>query len=161
VCASLVGFDRIARCHREVVGKFVGGEPAHFACLVRLAVSRRALQDASQVRRGDPVLAFVREQVIGDAQQAVDGNFQAHLFEGLANCAGLEGFEELYLAADDAPTPRFRGKFSQRQQNPAAFVNEQDTGPYSWGGELAFTEVAAAIIALDSTPTWIPWEAGC
>lgn len=80
------------------------------------------------------MLAFVREQVIGDAQQAVDGNFQAHLFEGLANCAGLEGFEELYLAADDAPTPRFRGKFSQRQQNPAAFVNEQDTGPYSWGG---------------------------
>src|SRR5580700_3126047 len=101
---------------------------------MRLAVSCRALQDTSQVCGRDPVLAFVRQQMIGDAQQSVDGDLQADLLERFTDRATLDRFEEIHLAPDDAPALRFRWEFSQRQQYAASIVNEQHTGSHSWLG---------------------------
>ena len=69
--------------------------------------------------------------MIGDTKQGVDGDFQADLFEGFANRARLEGFEEIDLTPNDAPASSFRGKSSQRQKNAARFVDEKDACSHS------------------------------
>jgi len=80
------------------------------------------------------MLPLVREQMIGDAKQTVDGDPQADLFECFTDRATLDGFEEIHLAPDDAPALRFRREFSQCQQYAASIVNEQHTGSHSWLG---------------------------
>jgi len=40
------------------------------------------------------------------------------LFEGFPDGAVLESFQKIQLASNDAPTPSFGRKFSERQQLP-------------------------------------------
>ena len=77
------------------------------------------------------MLPLVREQMIGDAKQTVDGDPQADLFECFTDRATLHSFEKIHLAADDAPTFCFWRKFSQRKQYAPTVVNEQHTGSHS------------------------------
>lgn len=77
-------------------------EPADLLGFVGLAVGGFAAEDSAQVRRRDPVLAFRGEAMIGDAEEALDGNLDANLFKRLANRALLEGLGEVQLTPDNA-----------------------------------------------------------
>ena len=77
------------------------------------------------------MLPLVREQMIGDAKQTLDGDLQTDFLESLADRTALNSFEKIHLAANDAPTFRFWREFSQRKEYAATFVNEQDTGSHS------------------------------
>ncbi len=64
------------------------------------------------------MLAFPRQQMIGDAKQAIDGNLQTDLFQRLADRASLDGFQKINLAADDAPAFRFREEIFAMSAKP-------------------------------------------
>src|ERR1700733_12642046 len=73
------------------------------------------------------MLAFLRQQMIGDAQQTVDRNRQTHFFERFANRASLDGFQKIHFATDDAPTRSFWWKSSQGEQHSAALIDQENT----------------------------------
>ena len=119
-------------------------EPADLLGFVGLAVGGFAAEDSAQVRRRDPVLAFRGEAMIGDAEQALDSDLDANLFERLANRALLEGLGEVQLTPDNARTTGFRRALAKRQQNTAALVDQQD----------ANADLGTAI-SIDGSPTGV------
>lgn len=119
--------DGVPGRHGEVARKFVHPEPTHFLGLVRFAIPRFAFQDSPQIRGRNPMLAFFRQQVIGDAEQAIDGNLQTDFFQRLANRAAFNGFQKIDFPSDDAPALRFGREFAQGQQHPAAGIDEQNS----------------------------------
>jgi hypothetical protein len=50
----------------------------------------------------------------------------ANFFEGFAKRTFLERFEEVYLAADDAPATRLGRANAERQEHAAMVVYQQD-----------------------------------
>ena len=53
------------------------------------------------------------DEVVGDAEERVDADGNTGFFQGFAGGALLEGFEEVQLAADDAPVAGFRRAVAQ------------------------------------------------
>jgi hypothetical protein len=70
---------------------------------VGLAVAGVATRNAPQIGRRDPVLAFGGDEVVGEAEEGVDGDGGTDFFQGFADGALFEGFQIVEFAADDAP----------------------------------------------------------
>jgi hypothetical protein len=58
------------------------------------------------------VLAFLGQEVVGDAEKSFDGDGEADFLESFADCAVVKSFEEFELASDDAPATRFGSKLA-------------------------------------------------
>ena len=86
----MVGGYGLLRGHGEVLREFVSPEPAHLLGLVGFAISR--FEYGSQIGGRNPVRIFARQQGIGRAEQAVDGNGQTGFVERFANYAGFDCF---------------------------------------------------------------------
>ena len=106
------GADGVASSHCEVGRELIGWEPADFVGFIRLTIFGRASDDSGQVGRSDPVLAFVRQAVVGDTEKSFDGDLDADFFEGFAYGAGFERLEVVEFAADDAPVIGFGRAFA-------------------------------------------------
>jgi hypothetical protein len=86
----------------------------------------------AQIGGGDPVLAFLRQEVVSDAKKAFDGNSDTHLFEGFAERAAFESLQIFQLAADDAPAACFGRPLAEREERPIAVVNDEHTDANPW-----------------------------
>jgi hypothetical protein len=86
------------------------------------------------------VLAFLGQEVVGDAKKTFDGNSHAHFFESFAEGTVVKSFEVFQLAADDAPAACFGCTLAEREERAAAVVEDEDTYADSregdWGGEI-------------------------
>jgi len=132
---AAVGGDGVVGGHGEVEREGVGREPADVVSFVGLAVAGFSSEHAGEIGGGDPVLGFVGKKVVGDAEEAVDGDFDADLLEGLADGAMLEGFEEVELAADDAPAPGFGRAFAEGEEDATVGVDEENANADFRGAE--------------------------
>jgi hypothetical protein len=70
------------------------------------------------------VLAFLGQEVVGDAEKGFDGDGEADFFEGFAEGAVVESFKVFELAADDAPATGFGGKLAEGEERAAAVVED-------------------------------------
>ena len=102
-------------------------KPADFARFGRLAVGGFAGADFAQLGRGDPVLVFAGEAVIGDAKQGAKRNFYADFFASFADGALLESLEEVHFAADDAPAACLGRPLAESQEHAAVVVGQENT----------------------------------
>jgi hypothetical protein len=64
-------------------GQFVEVEPADLAGFLGLAIPGSGGQGSREISGGDPVLGFVRQKMVGDAQKALDGDSSRQLVRGL------------------------------------------------------------------------------
>jgi hypothetical protein len=87
-----VGTDGVAGGDGKVRRELVKAEPADFASFYRLAICGFTRKDLSKESRGDPMLVFTREAMVGDAEERAKGDFEADLFAGFANGARFERF---------------------------------------------------------------------
>jgi hypothetical protein len=78
------------------------------------------------------VLAFLGQEVVGDAEKGFDGDGEADFFESFAEGAVVKSFEVFELAAYDSPEACFRGKLAKREERAAAAVEDEDTYADSW-----------------------------
>jgi hypothetical protein len=81
-------------------------------------------------------LAFVREAVVGDAEEALDGDLDTDFFESLANGALFERLEEVEFAADDAPPTGFGRALAEGEKDAATVVGEEDADADFGCGEI-------------------------
>lgn len=81
---------------------------------VGFAVFCIADRDARQESGRDSVLAFGGDEMVGDAEERVDGDGGTDLFQGFADGALFEGFEIVEFAADDAPAAGFGRAAAER-----------------------------------------------
>jgi hypothetical protein len=109
---AVVGGDGVTGRHGEIAGKLVEREPADLAGFARLTIFGAAAGYAAQISRRDPVLAFLGQEVVGDAEKSLDGDSEADFLESFADCAVVKSFEVFELAADDAPAARFGSKLA-------------------------------------------------
>jgi len=78
------------------------------------------------------VVAFLGQEVVGDAEKTFDGDRDADFFEGFAEGAVVKSFEVLELAADDAPAACFRSQLAKSEERAVAVVEDEDTNADSW-----------------------------
>jgi hypothetical protein len=102
-----VGGDGVAGGHGEIGRKSVEGEPADLASLARFAVFGATAGHAAQISGGDPMLVFLRQDMVGDAKETFDGDGDADFFESFADGTLVKSFEVFEFAADDAPAAGF------------------------------------------------------
>jgi hypothetical protein len=122
-----VGGDCVACGHGEIGRELVEWKPAYLAGFARFAILGAATGYAAQVGGGDPVLAFEREEMIGDAKKTFDGDFDTDFFGGFAEGAVVKSFEVFELAPYDAPAAGFRRKLAKGEERAAAMVEDEDT----------------------------------
>jgi hypothetical protein len=127
-----VGVDGVAGGHGEIRGELIEGEPADLAGFSRFTIFGAAVGYAAQVGRGDPVLAFLGQEVVGDAQKGFDGDGEADFFESFAESAVVKSFEVFEFAADDAPGAGFGRELAKGEERAAAVVQDEDTYADSW-----------------------------
>jgi hypothetical protein len=124
-----VGVDGVAGGHGEIRRELLQGEPADLAGLARFAILGAAVGYAAQIGRGNPVLAFLGQEVVGDAEKGFDEDGEADFFERFTEGAAVKGLEVFELAADDAPGAGFRGKLTKGEERAAAVVEERTPTP--------------------------------
>jgi hypothetical protein len=122
-----VGGDGVAGGHGDIEGKIVEGEPADLASLARFTVFGAAFCDAGEIGGGNPVLALLREKMVGDAKKTFDGDRDSNLFEGFTDGTIVKSFKVFELAADNAPEAGFGRPFAESEERPAAVVEDEHT----------------------------------
>jgi hypothetical protein len=130
-----VGCDGVAGSHGEVRRELIEREPADFAGLARFAVLGEAAGYAAQIGGRYPVLAFFRQEVVGNTKKGFDGDSDADFFESFADGAVVKGFEVLELAADNAPGAGFGREFAEGEECAAVVVEDEDTYANPWRQE--------------------------
>jgi hypothetical protein len=90
------------------------------------------------------VLAFLGQEVVGDAKKAFDGDSDADFFESFTERTVVESFEVFELAADDAPAACFGCTLAEREERAATVVEDEHTYADSW------KEIRYAVIILRS-----------
>jgi hypothetical protein len=79
------------------------------------------------------MVALGRHDVIGDAEQPLDGDVDRGFFARFAHCARLERLERLDTSTEDAPRTRFGRSAPQRQEDAlAVLVNDHDPDTNAW-----------------------------
>src|SRR5258707_10312600 len=63
-----VRLERVPRRNSQIFRNAAKLKPSYLACFIRLAVSRLAADDPSEICRRDPVLLLLRQAMIGYAQ---------------------------------------------------------------------------------------------
>ncbi len=110
--------------------------------LARFAIFGAAAGYAAQIGGRDPVLAFLRQEVVGDAKKTFDRDFDTDFFESFTEGTVVKSFEVFQFAADDAPAPCFRRKLAKGEKGAVAKVEDEDTNANSWKrgwqGEIVF-----------------------
>jgi len=94
----------------------IEGEPSNVAGLIGFAIVRSARQNTSQISRGNPVLFFLGEKMIGDAQQSLNDDFQAGFLASLAHGACFKRLQVIQFATHDTPTPGLGRPRAEREQ---------------------------------------------
>jgi hypothetical protein len=122
-----VGVDGIAGGNGEIRGELIEWKPADFAGLPRFAVLGAATRYAAPVRWGNPMLAFLRQEMIGYAKKAFDRDSYTYFFESFADGAVLKSFEVFELAANDTPATCFRRQIAEREKHPTVVVYDEHT----------------------------------
>jgi hypothetical protein len=85
-----VGVNGIAGGNGEIRGELIERKPADFAGLPRFAVLGAASSYAAPIRWGNPMLAFLRQEMVGNAKKTLDGDIDAHFLTSFAKCAFCE-----------------------------------------------------------------------
>jgi hypothetical protein len=124
--AGVSGYG-VAGGDSEIWGQIGEGEPGDLAGFFGLTVASFAGQDFAEVGGRNPVLTFLREMMVGYAEEADEADFQADFLAGFADGALLERFEIVDFAADDAPTTGFGRAISESEKDAAEFIHEEDT----------------------------------
>ena len=101
----------------------IEGKPSNVAGLIGFAIVGSARQNTSQISRGDPVLSFIGEKMIGDAQESLNGDFQADFLASLAYRARFKRLPIIQFAADDAPIPDLGRPRAEREQHIPAPID--------------------------------------
>jgi hypothetical protein len=78
------------------------------------------------------MLAFLGQEMIGDAEKTFDRDGDADFFESFAENAVVKSLEVFELPADDAPAACFGGKLAKGEESAAAVVKDEDTCANSW-----------------------------
>jgi hypothetical protein len=78
------------------------------------------------------MLAFGGQEMIGDAQERIDGNGGTDFFQRFAYGALLQGFEKIEFAADNAPATGLGRATAEREEQAAGFVDQEDSHTYPW-----------------------------
>jgi hypothetical protein len=86
-----VGVDGIAGGNGEIRRELIEWKPSDFAGLPRFAVFGAAAGYAAQICRGNPVLAFLGQEVVCNAKKTFDGDIDTYFLASLAECAFCEG----------------------------------------------------------------------
>jgi hypothetical protein len=94
--------------------------------LIRLAVAGLTKEDAAEIGGRDPVLILEGDEMVGDAEKALDGDGEADLFESFADGAFVKRFEVFEFTADDAPATGFRRILAKREENAVLVVEDED-----------------------------------
>ena len=94
-----IRLDGVARGHGQIWRQLVERKPADLARLAWLAVPCFAAQNAAEECGRHPVLAFIGQAVIGDAEEAVDDNFDAGFFTRFADRALSQRLQEIQLTS--------------------------------------------------------------
>ena len=96
------------------------------------------------------MLSFFRKQVIGDAQQPFNGDFQAGFLASLPYCACFERLQIIQFAADNTPTSRLGRPRAKRKKYPPASVDQEDS--YANPGMRIFYFAAARCFYVSLVP---------
>jgi hypothetical protein len=119
-----VGVDGVAGSYGEIRGELIQGEPADLASFARFAVFGAAAGYAAQIGGGNPVLAFLGQEVVGDAKKGFDGDGEADFFKSFTEGAGVKSLEVFELAADDAPGAGFGRQLAESEERAVAVVED-------------------------------------
>jgi len=122
------GLDGVAGGHGEGWRVARRGGTSGLRRSSRVPYLRHTGEDAAEVGRGDPVLTFGGQAVVGDAEEAFDGDFYPDFFFGFADGAGFQRLEVVEFAAYDAPVIGFGGRLRRvRRMRPSASVRRTPT----------------------------------
>jgi hypothetical protein len=139
---AIVGSDCVSGGHGEIRRESIEREPGDFTSFARFAILGAAAGDTAEIGGRNPVLVFQRQDVVGDTEETLDGDFDADFLAGFAECACCESFQVLQLATDDAPATRFGRQIAKREEYAAALIEDEDTnansGKRSGCGEIVF-----------------------
>jgi hypothetical protein len=114
----------------------VEGEPGDLEGFVGLAVAGLAGCGAAKVGGRDPVLVFVRDQMVGNAEEALDGDGEADFFEGFAESALGERLEVFEFSAADAPAAGFGRILAKGEENAILVVENENADADAGSGFL-------------------------
>jgi len=120
-----VGVDGIAGGNGEIRGELIERKPADFAGLPRFAVLGAASSYAAPIRWGNPMLAFLRQEMVGNAKKTLDGDIDTHFLTSFAKCAFCKGLQVFQLAANDTPATCFGRQIAEREKHPTVLVYDE------------------------------------
>jgi len=132
---AIVGGDGVAGGHGEICGELIERKPANFTRLARFTVFGAAAGNAAQIGGRDPVLALLRQEMVGDAKKGFYGDSDADFFASFTDGTLVKSFEVFELAADDAPGTGFGRSFAEGEESAAAMVEDEDTYADSGDGD--------------------------
>lgn len=127
-----VSGDGVAGGDGEIRGQIGEWEPGDLASFFRLTVAGFAGEDFAEVRGRNPVLPFLREMMVGDAEEADETDFEADFLAGFADGALLERFEIVDFAANDAPAAGFGRPVAESEKDAAVSIHEEDPNADAW-----------------------------
>lgn len=91
-----------------------------------LTVVGFAREDLSEICGRNPMLSFLRQVMVGDAQEADETDLNADFLARLADGALLQRLEIVDFSADNAPATGFRRPISEREQDAVEFIHQED-----------------------------------
>ncbi len=73
------------------------------------------------------MLAFLRQEMVGNAKKTFDGDFDTYFFASFAAHAFCESLQIFQLAANDAPAACFRRQVAEREKHARVLIDKEHT----------------------------------